>query len=65
MEEEHHEDEDHDEDHDEEHEEHEEKDFLANSDFANTSQRIGISKTGDWGFVGLSLIHISEPTRPY
>ena len=55
MEEEHHEDEDHDEDHDEEHEEHEEKDFLANSDFANTSQRIGISKTGDWGFVGFGF----------
>jgi len=55
MEEEHH-DEDHDdEDHEEEHHEDEETGFLANSDAAKTAQRIGISKTGDWGYFGIGF----------
>ena len=57
REEEHHED-DHDEDHHEEEEDHEEHEedmrFLANSDFESKSRRIGISKTGDWGYFGVS-----------
>ena len=55
MEEEHH-DEDHDdEDHEEEHHEDEETGFLANSDAAKTAQKIGISKTGDWGYFGIGF----------
>tara|TARA_Y100001970_G_scaffold269054_1_gene360983 strand:+ start:4406 stop:6682 length:2277 start_codon:yes stop_codon:yes gene_type:complete len=57
REEEHHDD-DHDEDHHEEEEDHEEHEedmrFLANSDFESKSRRIGISKTGDWGYFGVS-----------
>jgi len=29
--------------------------FLSNSDFENTSMRFGLSKTGDWGYVGVSI----------
>jgi iron complex outermembrane receptor protein len=37
-------------------EEHEEDlDHLPNSDAGSTSKRVGISKTGDWGFFGLSF----------
>jgi iron complex outermembrane receptor protein len=59
----HHEEEHHDEEHEgeehegEEHEgeEHEEDmGFLPNSDTGSTSKRIGISKTGDWGYFGIS-----------
>ena len=55
-----HEGEDHDEDHDEhegEHDDHEgeEMSTLANSDFEAQAKRIGISKTGDWGYVGMSF----------
>ena len=59
----HHEEEHHDEDHDDDHEgeehegeEHEEEmGFLPNSDAGSTSARVGFSKTGDWGFIGLSV----------
>jgi iron complex outermembrane receptor protein len=50
--------EDHEEDHDEDHDDHEEHEedlgYLANSDTASTSTRLGLSKAGDWGFFGLS-----------
>ncbi|MDG1486053.1 MAG: TonB-dependent receptor [Porticoccaceae bacterium] len=37
-------------------EEHEEDlGYLPNSDSASTSKRVGISKTGDWGYFGLSF----------
>ena len=52
REEEHH---DEDEDEHEDHDEHEEgMGYLANSDFESKAKRIGISKTGDWGYFGLS-----------
>lgn len=59
REEEHHdEDEDHDED---EHDEHEEDmGYLANSDFESESKKIGLSKTGDWGYFGLSSSKIES-----
>ncbi len=55
----------HDEHHDEEHdeEEHEEEEHegeehdmssLSNSDTARTTHKLGLSKTGDWGYVGAS-----------
>jgi iron complex outermembrane receptor protein len=58
----HHEDEheDHDGEEGEEHDDHDEEghedelDSLPNSDVASTSKRLGISKTGDWGYVGIS-----------
>ena len=54
----HREEEHHDDEHDEEegdHDEHEEDmGYLANSDFESESTRIGISKTGEWGYFGLS-----------
>ncbi len=47
--------EEHEEEHEDEHEEHEENPkYLTNSDYESESQRIGVSKTGDWGYVGLS-----------
>jgi len=46
----HHEDDDHP---GEEHEE--ELDYLPNSDSGSTAQRLGISKTGDWGYFGVSI----------
>ena len=63
-----HHDEDHDdehEDHDEEHEEgheegHGDTDKLANSDVSTTSHRLGLSTTGDWGYVGLSYSDLSS-----
>ena len=56
-----HEGEDHDEelhgDEDHEDEGHEEDlGYLPNSDVGSTSQRLGLSKTGDWGYIGLSVI---------
>jgi iron complex outermembrane receptor protein len=62
-----HEEEDHDEehdDHDEEHDDHDEdheEDMgtLANSDFETKAHRFGISKTGEWGFLGASFQDIS------
>ena len=52
----HEEEEEHEEEGHEEHEEHEENPkYLPNSDFSNESQRFGVSKTGDWGYVGVSF----------
>ncbi len=52
----HSEEEHHDADHDGDDEDHDEDmDFLANSDAGSTAKRIGVSKTGDWGFVGMSV----------
>jgi len=52
----HEEEEEHEEEGHEEHEEHEENPkFLPNSDFSSESQRFGVSKTGDWGYVGVSF----------
>ena len=51
---------DHDEDHDEHDEDHEEDmGTLANSDFETKAHRFGISKTGEWGFLGASYQDIS------
>ena len=51
---------DHDEDHDEHDEGHEEDmGTLANSDFETKAHRFGISKTGEWGFLGASYQDIS------
>ena len=58
----------HDEEHDEhddedEHDEHDEHDedmgTLANSDFETKTHRFGLSKTGDWGYVGASYQDLS------
>lgn len=47
--------------HEEEHEAgHGEMDTLANSDVSTTSHRLGLSTTGDWGFVGLSYSDLSS-----
>ena len=51
-EEEHHDEEE--EHHDEEEEHHDDAGFLANSDYELESTSIGISKTGDWGYFGIS-----------
>ena len=51
------------EEHEEEkHEEEYEEDlsFLANSDYGSTSARFGLSKTGDWGYVGLSFNNLES-----
>jgi iron complex outermembrane receptor protein len=53
MEEEHEE-----EEHEDEHEE--DLSFLANSDYGSTSARFGLSKTGDWGYVGLSFNNLES-----
>ena len=53
---------DHDEDHEgEEHDEDHEEDMgtLANSDYETKAHRFGISKTGEWGFLGASYQDIS------
>ena len=48
--------EEHEEDHEEGHEEHEENlGYVNNSDFAVEATKFGISKVGDWGYVGLSV----------
>ena len=53
--------EEHDGDHDGEHEgEHGEMDTLANSDIETTSHRLGLSTTGDWGYVGVSYSDLSS-----
>ena len=36
-------------------EEEEEEGYLSNSDTGATAQRLGVSKTGDWGYFGLSF----------
>jgi iron complex outermembrane receptor protein len=60
-----HHDEDHDGDHEDGHEEgheegHDDMDKLANSDVSTTSHRLGLSTTGDWGYVGLSYSDLSS-----
>ena len=51
----------HDEEHEGEHEDHDEDmTTLANSDYETESQRIGISRTGDWGYVGASYQELSS-----
>lgn len=45
-------------DHEEEHEE--DLSSLANSDSGSTSARFGLSKTGDWGYVGLSFKNVES-----
>jgi iron complex outermembrane receptor protein len=50
-------DEDH--DHDEQHDEHGAIDELANSDFESSAHRLGLSTTGDWGYVGVSYTDLS------
>ena len=47
--------------HEEEHEAgHGDMDTLSNSDVSTTSHRLGLSTTGDWGFVGLSYSDLSS-----
>ena len=59
-EEEHDDHDDHDEDHDDHDEDHEEDmGTLANSDYETKAHRFGISKTGEWGFLGASYQDIS------
>ena len=55
--------------HDEEHDEHDDEDehdehdedmgTLANSDFETKTHRFGLSKTGDWGYIGASYQDLS------
>ena len=54
---EHHDEEEHEEEHGEEEHEDEEHDLgsLSNSDTARTTHKLGLSKTGDWGYVGASF----------
>ena len=56
LEEEHHDD--HEEDLEEEHDE--DMTNLANSDFKTESHRFGISRTGDWGYIGASYQELSS-----
>lgn len=60
-----HHEEDHEEGHEEEHEGgheegHGDVDKLANSDVSTTSHRLGLSTTGEWGYVGLSYSDLSS-----
>ena len=59
----------HDEDHDDEHgdehgDEHEEHEedmgYVNNSDFASEATKFGISKTGDWGYIGISIDNLES-----
>ena len=34
--------------------------YLPNSDFASTAKRFGLSKTGDWGYIGVSHSNIES-----
>ena len=52
-----HEEEDHD-DHDDEHEEN--MGYVNNSDLASEATKFGISKTGDWGYIGLSVDNLES-----
>ena len=55
-----HEEEDHD-DHDEHDDEHEENmGYVNNSDLASEATKFGISKTGDWGYIGLSVDNLES-----
>ena len=54
-------DEDHEEEHDDHHEEHDEDmTTLADSDYETEAHRFGISRTGDWGYVGASYQELSS-----
>ena len=54
-------DEDHDNEHGDEHEEHEEDmGYVNNSDFASKATKFGISKTGDWGYIGISIDNLES-----
>jgi len=48
----------------EEHDDHEEKEedlgYLPNSDYESISKRFGLSKTGDWGYFGISVNNIES-----
>jgi len=51
----------HDEEHGDEHEEHEEDmGYVNNSDFASEATKFGISKTGDWGYIGISIDNLES-----
>ncbi|MGB1839278.1 MAG: TonB-dependent receptor domain-containing protein [Gammaproteobacteria bacterium] len=55
-----HEEEDHD-DHDDHDDEHEENmGYVNNSDLASEATKFGISKTGDWGYIGLSVDNLES-----
>ena len=62
MHEEHHDEEHEGEEHEgEEHEEHEENmGYINNSDYMSEATKFGISKTGDWGYIGLSVDNIES-----
>ncbi|MDA8696604.1 TonB-dependent receptor, partial [Gammaproteobacteria bacterium] len=54
-------DEDHDDEHGDGHEEHEEDmGYVNNSDFASEATKFGISKTGDWGYIGISIDNLES-----
>ena len=56
-----HSEEEHDDHDEEEHEEHEENlGYVNNSDFAVESTKFGISKVGDWGYLGFSLDNLES-----
>ena len=50
------------EDHDgeENHDEEEGLGYLANSDYENSAYKIGVSKAGDWGYLGMSISDIES-----
>ena len=53
--------EEHEEEHDDHHEEHDEDmTTLANSDYETEAHRFGISRVGDWGYVGASYQELSS-----
>ena len=53
--------EEHEDEHHEEEEDHEEDlGYLPNSDYESTSKRFGLSKTGDWGYFGISVNNIES-----
>lgn len=59
----HHDDEGHHDEDEEDHDEGEHEDelsFLPNTDFGSTSTRVGLSKTGDWGYFGLSAQNVES-----
>ena len=55
-----HEEDDHEGEHEEDHDEHGAMDELANSDFESSAHRLGLSTTGDWGYVGVSYTDLSS-----
>ena len=51
----------HGDEHGDEHEEHEEDmGYVNNSDFASEATKFGISKTGDWGYIGISIDNLES-----